>query len=97
MQVPIFVQQVARGVYRAKAWDMVAEGTTRDEALEHLSVLLEAGEVVTLEMRPKRSKDWRRVAGLFENDATFDELQSNIEQRRREENESLGIFPEKNR
>jgi LmbE family N-acetylglucosaminyl deacetylase len=42
-------------------------------------------------------RDWRRVVGLFENDATFDELQAHIEQRRREENESLGIFLEQNR
>jgi hypothetical protein len=96
MQVPIFIQQLAQGTYRAKAWDMSADGVTEEDALAHLATLLKQGQITTLEIQTEKVKDWRRVAGLFEHDTTFDELQAYIAQKRQEENEKEGIFPEQN-
>jgi hypothetical protein len=96
MQVPIFIQQLAQGNYRAKAWDISADGVTEEDALAHLATLLQQGQITTLEIQTEKSKDWRQVAGLFEHDTTFDELQAYIAQKRQEENEKEGIFPEQN-
>ena len=94
MEVPVLLERSEQG-FRAKAWDVSAEGSSREEALERLSALLESHEITSLELStPKHN--WRRVAGIFEDDPTFDDWQAIIAENRRKEDEALGIFPERN-
>ena len=94
MKVPVLLERSAHG-FRAKAWDISAEGDSREEALERLSVLLESHEITSLDL-PTPKHNWRRVAGMFKDDPTFDDWQAIITENRRLENEALGIFPERN-
>ena len=94
MQVPVLLERSEHG-FRAKAWDISAEGDSREEALERLGALLQQSEITSLEVPPLRH-DWRRVAGIFKYDPTFDDWQAIIAENRRKEDEALGIYPERN-
>jgi hypothetical protein len=94
MEVPVLLERREHG-FRAKAWDVTAEGDSREEALERLGLLLNTHEITSLEISaPKRN--WRHVTGIFKDDPTFDEFLAIIEENRRIENETEGIYPERN-
>ena len=94
MQVPVLLERSEHG-FRAKAWDISAEGDSREEALERLGALLQQSEITSLEV-PALPHDWRRVVGIFKYDPTFDDWQAIIAENRRKEDEALGIYPERN-
>ena len=94
MDIPVLVERSEHG-FRAKAWDMSAEGDSREEALERLGALLRRSDITILEVPPLRH-DWRRVAGIFQDDPTFDDFLAIVAENRRLENEAEGIFPERN-
>ena len=48
MQVPVLVEQISAHNYRAKAWDIVAEGPSADEAIRALQQMLRSGKSITM-------------------------------------------------
>src|SRR5689334_16553453 len=91
MQLSILVEPVAGYGYRARApepFPFSAEGSTREEAVARVRQLcqerLTAGaEVVTVEIGPA-PHPWARFAGMFKDDADFqDVLQIMAENRRK--------------
>ena len=94
MQVPVLLERSEYG-FRAKAWDVSAEGDSREQALERLGELLQQSEITSLEV-PAPQHDWRRVAGMLKDDPTFDDWQAIIAENRRKEDEAAGSFPERN-
>ena len=100
------------GGYRASAPPLgeSAEAETREGALGALrdqiaARLLGEREWVELDIalpdgmidtEGNRQHNWRRVAGMFKDDPTFDEFLAIMEENRRKENEAEGIYPERN-
>lgn len=98
--------------YRASAPPLgeSVEAATREEALSGLrdrivARLVGDSEWVELEIplpggapdtEGNRERNWRRVAGMFKDDPTFNEFLAIIEENRRIENEADGIYPERN-
>lgn len=90
----VFVQQIAEGGYKATPLtfpDCAATGETRDEALAKLKTALDArlseGEIVTVEAG-EPEHPWRKWAGMFKDDPTFDEFLGEVEAYRREIDEA---------
>jgi len=95
------------GGYRAtspRPLDESAEGTTREEALARLQALLERrinsdAELVELPVAGEEritQNPWLRGFGMFKDDPFFDRWQEAIRENRRREDETEGIFPERN-
>lgn len=100
------------GGYRASALPLgeSVEAETRDGALSALrdrivARLVGESEWVELEVPlpegilgadETKQRNWRRVAGMFKDDPTFDEFLAIMEENRRRENEAEGIYPERN-
>jgi len=91
MQIPVLVEPIIGNGFRARGiepFGVVAEGTTRDEALRNLRQLLEArlvsgAEIVELEVAGAQHA-WKPFAGMFKDDPLFDEWQKAIGEYRRE-------------
>lgn len=91
MQYPVIIEQL-NGHYRATIpalMNLMAEGTTRDEALRNVwreaEVYLAKIELVTIELatppqmiRPDSPQAWLRSAGKFKGEA--EEMQQHIEE-----------------
>jgi predicted RNase H-like HicB family nuclease len=90
MQIPILIERIADNGFRARGIEPfggVAEGATRDEALQNLRKLLEerlaqGAEIVGLEVTGERHP-WKPFAGMFKDDPLFDEWQQAIAKYRR--------------
>lgn len=60
--------------------DVVADGKTEEEAVDNvklaLATQLEEAKVVTIELEPKEAKisPWKKRAGAFANDPTWDDF-----------------------
>lgn len=48
MQVPVLVEQISTHVFYAKAWDIVAEGSSADEAVRALQQVLRSGKSIAM-------------------------------------------------
>lgn len=48
MQIPVLVEQISSQVFRAKAWDIVAEGHSADDAIHALQQMLRGGKSITM-------------------------------------------------
>src|ERR1051326_1191345 len=90
MEISVVIEPAAGNGYRA-TWGgpgMVAEGKTRDEALEALRLAIEkrmssGAALVTLQV-PDVAWGWLRYEGAYENDPLFDEWQQAIAEYRRD-------------
>src|SRR5436309_10120486 len=79
VEIPVLIEPVAGNGYRAKSGEplpLVAEGTTRDEAMQKLRELmrqqLHAGaEVTALEVPGAAPNPWAEFAGVFKDDPYF--------------------------
>jgi predicted RNase H-like HicB family nuclease len=86
------VENSNQGIYTAKVmgWpECVAQGVTREEALEHLRQVFAArltqGQVVPQEIEtPQSVHPWLKFAGMFKNDPLFDGVIAAMEAYRRE-------------
>src|SRR5262245_27589672 len=94
MEIPVLIEPMPGNGYRARGCEpfaLAAEGSTRDEALGRLRVLLAgrlaAGvEIVPLEVAPARP--WARFAGqLNPADPLVQEWKQAMDQRRHQEDE----------
>jgi predicted RNase H-like HicB family nuclease len=90
----VFLQQTAEDGYKATLLafpDCVAVGKTRDEALAKLKAALDVrlsqGEIVTVEVGTPEHP-WRKGAGMFIDDPTYDDFMAEIEAYRREVDEA---------
>jgi hypothetical protein len=108
----VLLERRQGGGYRASAPPLgeSVEAATREEALSGLrdrivARLVGDSEWVELDIplpggtpntEENRERNWRRVAGMFKDDPTFDEFLAIIEENRRIENEAEGIYPERN-
>jgi predicted RNase H-like HicB family nuclease len=87
----VFLQQTADDGYKATPLvfpDCVAVGKTREEALANLRAALDArlaqGEIVTVEVG-EPEHPWLKGAGMFEDDATYDDFLGEIDAYRHSE------------
>jgi hypothetical protein len=92
MKIPVLVEHLAGGVYRANAGSLfpfTTEGSSADEAVkrlkERIMEQMAAGAHMVILEAPTDAP-WLAAAGIFRDDATFDEWQEAIaENRRRDE------------
>jgi predicted RNase H-like HicB family nuclease len=90
MDIPVLIEPVAGNGYRASSGPPLglnAEGSTRDEALANLRLLLDqrlaGGAQVTVLSVPEAANPWVEFAGMFKDDPYFDEWQQAIADNRR--------------
>ena len=101
MQIPILVEPVTNNGYRATCGSplaMSAEGTTRDEAVDKLELLLRdrlsnGVEIVAAEV-PARAVEnaWVKYAGMFKDDPMFAEVLEIMKDNRRKDEEDPGYL-----
>jgi hypothetical protein len=94
MSYQVLVEKAPAGFFAATVIgvpDCVAEGATREEALENASAKLkerlDRGELFTIEGPVSRAANpWLEVHGSLRDDPTFDDLMSEIDNDRRQHN-----------
>ncbi len=92
MDIPILLEPLDSRGYRATSLSptrLVAEGVTREEAIEHLRKLvaqqLSQGQLVHVEVSlPGESYPWKSLAGMWKDNPAIDEVMQNIEEYRRQ-------------
>ena len=91
MQIPVLIEPVAGNGFRARGCEpfaLVAEGATRQEALEKLREQLQqrlqgGAEIVSLQVQDQENP-WVKFAGMFQDDPYFAEvIEIMAEERRR--------------
>jgi hypothetical protein len=93
VDIPAMVRPTPGGGFHASAFDVSAEGTTSEGAIEalreRLQALLDAGaRVVTIPLSEPQPNPWMRYAGIFEGDPWFERWQAAMaENRRKDEGE----------
>ena len=88
----ILVKTEEEGKVSATVWNLPnckAEGTTREEAIAKLRLLLtnllETVEIVRMEIElPQSEHPWMKFAGMYADNPVFEEVLANIEAYRRE-------------
>jgi hypothetical protein len=95
MTVSVLVEPVGASGFRAtlnEAWGLFAEGTTKEEAMEHLRDLVAKRLSTGAEMRAldvaggeKKADPWEAGFGMFRDNPMFDEWQEAIREYRREQ------------
>jgi predicted RNase H-like HicB family nuclease len=81
MDIPVLIEPIAGNGFRARGCEplaLVAEGATREEALqkvrEQLQERLQAGaQIVPLDV-PSQENPWVKFAGMFKDDPYFAEV-----------------------
>lgn len=106
MEIAVLVEKVAENGYRAKGGEpfgLVAEGASRDEAVQKLRALIEhklgsGAELLKLEI-PAKDNPWRRMGGTLDpNDPMVQEWIQIMEENRRKIDEGPDYpFIEENR
>ncbi len=72
MQVPVLVEQISTHVFHAKAWDIVAEGQSAEDAVTALRQLLRGGKYVAILDLPP-TNPFLAMAGDLKDDPLFDD------------------------
>ncbi len=98
MPIPVFVEPLPGPSWRARSGEplpFTAEGATRDEALQNLRQLIEdrlagKGGLVSLEI-PALEHSLSQFAGIFKDNAQFEEWQQVIAEYRRQADEGPAI------
>jgi predicted RNase H-like HicB family nuclease len=91
MRISVLIEPVPGHGYRAKGgepFDLIAEGATRDEALQKLRELIErrvsaGAEIVTLDV-PVADHPWLPFAGMFRDDPLVEEWKQTMAELRRQ-------------
>jgi predicted RNase H-like HicB family nuclease len=93
MSYQVLVEKVPDGIFSATVIglsDCVAEGLTKEEALENASVKLKErlarSELITIEGAPSPSQEinpWLEIHGSLRDDPTFEDFVSEIDRHRR--------------
>lgn len=90
MDIPVLIEPVAGNGFRARGCEpfaLVAEGATREEALqkvrEQLQDRLQAGAQIVPMAVPGQENPWVKFAGMFKDDPLFDDWQAAIAENRR--------------
>lgn len=99
MQIPVIVESMASGQFRAQGmppFTAVAEGATSEEAVSKVRVELskevEAGKrLVLVDVSAKEENPWLAMAGWLKDDPMFDEWQEAIKENRRKQDIEDGI------
>jgi hypothetical protein len=94
MDIPILLEPANGTGFRATTFvplHLVAEGTTRDEALDHLRTLVESrlagAEIATLQVPLSSDNPLLKLAGTWRNHPDADEFEHNIREYRRQVDE----------
>ena len=89
MQIPVLIEYVAGGGYRARGAEPLAlcgEGATREEAVANLREQCEArlhqgAELISLELGTT-PHPWMEFAGMFKDDPLLDQWKKDVEEYR---------------
>ena len=92
MNIPVLIEPIANNGFRATGglpFEITVEGATRDEALGRLRAEIDrrmacGATVVSLEITPVTEHPWIHGAGMFRDNALFDEWQAAISEYRRQ-------------
>ena len=92
MKISILIEPIANSGFRATGglpFGVTVEGATRDEALGRLRAEIDrrmaSGAIlVPLEIDPSEANPWIEGAGIFRDDAQYDEWQEAIQEYRRQ-------------
>jgi predicted RNase H-like HicB family nuclease len=88
MHITVVVEPVAGNGFRAEPVTVRAAGATRQEALENLKEVLrtriDQGAVIVSLKIPDQKHPLEPYAGMFKNDADFDEVKAIIAENRRQ-------------
>ena len=92
MNIPVLIEPIANNGFRATGglpFEITVEGATRDEALGRLRAEIDrrmasGATVVPLEITPAEDHPWIQGAGMFRDNASFDEWQEAISEYRRQ-------------
>lgn len=95
MRISVLIEPVPGNGYRARGGEpfaMMAEGATRDDALQRLRKLIEGkvsagAEIVTLDV-PVAEHPWLPFAGMFRDDPLVEEWKETMAELRRQEDEA---------
>ncbi len=95
MRISVLIEPVPRHGFRASGGEpfaMVAEGATRDDALQELRKLIEGkvsagAEIVTLDV-PVAEHPWLPFAGMFRDDPLVEEWKETMAELRRQADEA---------
>jgi predicted RNase H-like HicB family nuclease len=95
MRISVLIEPVPGHGYRAKGGEpfaLMAEGATRDDALQELRKLIEGkvsagAEIVTLDV-PVVEHSWLPFAGMFRDDPLVDEWKETMAELRRQADEA---------
>ncbi|WP_309709639.1 hypothetical protein [Armatimonas sp.] len=71
MQVPVLVEQISTHIFRAKAWDLVAEGPSADDAVLALHQMLRGGKSIAMLDLPL-TNPFLAIAGDLKDDPLVD-------------------------
>jgi hypothetical protein len=99
MQIPVVIEPVGSGQFRAKGmspFTAVAEGATSGEALaklrEQLNKEIEAGmQIVMLDVPSKEANPWLAMAGSLKDNPLLDEWKAEMEEYRHQCDVEAGI------
>lgn len=99
MQVPVVVEPVGTGQFRAQGlppFTAVAVGNTSEEAISkvraELNKEIQAGKrLVLVDVGAKEENPWLAMAGWLKDDPLFDEWQAEIKENRRKRDIEDGI------
>ncbi len=92
MKIPILIEPIANSGFRATGglpFGVTVEGATRDEALGRLRAeinrrMASGAILVPLEIAPSKANPWIAGAGMFRDDAQYNEWQEAIQEYRRQ-------------
>jgi hypothetical protein len=75
MQVPVLIEKSTHGVYYAKAWDLVAEGKSPEEAVDALRNMTRGLKDVgrTIETIDFAENPWMNIAGDLKNEPMLED------------------------
>ena len=97
MQIPVFVEPVGSGHFRAHGpFNAVAEGSTQEEAVskvrEQLQNEMKAGkQVVMVDIVAKEQDPWTAIAGSLKDNPLLDEWKAAMEEFRHQCDIEAGI------
>ena len=92
MELPVLIEPISENCFRASsgALALSVEAPTQDEAFARLETLVRervAGGLRVAEIKIPTEDSWLSIAGIFENDPSFEDWQEEIRKYRREVDE----------
>jgi hypothetical protein len=93
MEIPILIEKISDGRFRAGPIELIAEGVTPDESLQKLRAMIDekiaAGAKIEQIEIPGGEHPWRRFAGTLDpNDPIVQEWEEIMKENRRKDDEN---------